>query len=98
MARLTKTEKFQAKIGIRMEHARAAYIELRAKAKEIQLEARTELDKSLNALEKTQGELKVKLDEWTKAGQGVGKELKKGIKISAGELKKAVKEAYKKLP
>jgi len=98
MAKLTKTEKFQAKMGIKMEHIRASLIELRAKAKEVQLEARAELDKSLDALEKSQGELKVKLDEWTKAGQEAGKELKKGLKISAKELKRSVKEAYKKLP
>lgn len=98
MAKLTRAEKFQAKMGIQMEHARAALIEMKAKAREMKLEARMELDKSLEALEKKHGELKVKLDEWGKAGQEAGQELKKGIKASAKELKQSVKEAYRKLP
>jgi hypothetical protein len=97
MARLTRMEKFQAKVGIEMDHLKARLIELRAKAKEAKLDAREEFDKGLDALEKAQGELKIKLDEWAKAGKEAGKDLKKGIKRSTKELKKSVKDAYKKL-
>jgi len=97
MARLTKPEKFQAKIGIEMDHLKAGLTELRAKAKEVKLEARTEFDKSLDALEKLQADVKNRLEEWAKAGQGAGKELKKGIKQSTKDLKKSVKKAYKNL-
>jgi hypothetical protein len=97
MARLTRMEKFQAKIGIEMDHLKARLIELRAKAKEAKLDAREEFDKGLDVLEKTQGDLKSKLDEWAKAGKEAGKDLKKGIKRSTKELRKSVKDAYKKL-
>ncbi len=97
MARLSRKDKFLAKIGIEMDHLKARLIELRAKAKEAKLEARTELDKSLDSLEKMQAEVKAKLDEWAKAGKEAGGELKKGIKRSTGEVKKSVKQAYKNL-
>jgi hypothetical protein len=97
MARLTRMEKFQAKVGIEMDHLKARLIELRAKAKEAKLDARTEFDKGLYALEKAQNELKAKLDEWARAGRESGKDLQKGIKRSTKELKKSVKNAYKKL-
>jgi len=94
----TKMDKFKNKMDVKMDHLRAHLVNLRAKADKVELGARAEIDKSLAALDKSQGELKVKLDEWIKAGKESGKELEKGIKLSAKELKKAVKEAYKKLP
>jgi hypothetical protein len=97
MARLTSREKFQAKVSIEMDHLKARLIELRAKAKEAKLDARTEFDKGLDALEKAQNDLKAKLDEWAKAGKEAGKDLKKGIKRSTKDLKKSVKDATKKL-
>jgi hypothetical protein len=97
MAKLTKQEKFQAKIRIEMDHIKARLIELRAKAKEAKLDARVEFDKGLDALDKAQEDLKSKLDEWAKAGKEAGKDLKKGIKRSAKELKKSARDAYKKL-
>jgi len=97
MARMTKTEKFKAKFDIEMDHIRAALIELRAKAKGAKLDARLEFEKGLDALEKNQGDLKAKLDEWAKTGKEAGGELKKGIKRSAKDLKKSVKKAYKTL-
>ena len=54
MASMTKIEKFQAKIDIEMDHIKASLIELRAKAKEAKLDARTELEKGLDALESSQ--------------------------------------------
>ncbi len=98
MASLTKMEKFRAKIDIEMDHVRARLIDLRAQAGKLELKAREELDKSLDTLDKAQGDLKVKLDNWTKAGAESGKELAKGIKSSAKELRKGIKQAYKKLP
>ena len=97
MARLTKREKFQAKIGIQMDHVRAGLTELRAKAKEIKLDTRVEFEKSLDALEKMQADVKNKLEEWAKAGQDTGKDLQKSIKRSAKSLKKSVKKTYKSL-
>jgi gas vesicle protein len=97
MARLTKIEKFQAKIGIEMDHIKARLIELRAKAKEVKLDARVEFEKGLDALEKTQGEIKSTLDDWAKAGKEAAGDLKKTIKRSTKDLKKSVKDAYKSL-
>jgi hypothetical protein len=97
MARMTRMEKFKAKMDIEMDHIRAALMELRAKAKEAKLDARLEFEKGLDALEKNQGDLKSKLDEWAKTGMEAGGELKKGIKRSAKDLKKSVKKAYKTL-
>jgi ElaB/YqjD/DUF883 family membrane-anchored ribosome-binding protein len=97
MARLTRKEKFQAKISLEMDRIKAGLFELRAKTKEAKLDARVEWDKSLDALEKMQAEVKDRLEEWAKAGQDAGKELKKTIKRSTKELKKSVKDAYKSL-
>ena len=97
MARLTKREKFQAKIGIQLDHVKAGLIELRAKAKEIKLDTRVDIEKSLDALEKMQSDIKNKLEEWAKAGQDAGKDLQKTIKRSAKSLKKSVKKTYKTL-
>ena len=97
MARLTKREKFQRKIGIQLDHVRAGLIELRAKAKEIKLDARLDIEKSLDALEKMQSDVKNKLEEWAKTGQDAGKDLQKTIKRSAKSLRKSVKKTYKSL-
>lgn len=97
MARLTQRDKFQRKIGIEMDRLKARLIELRAKAKEVKLDARVELDKTLDSLERTQGELKSKVEDWTKAGEDAAKDLKKSIKHSVKDLKKSVKHAYKSL-
>jgi hypothetical protein len=97
VAKLTKQEKFQEKIGIEMDHLKARLIELRAKAKEVKLDARVEFDKTIEALEKTQGELKIRLEDWTKAGKEAAGDLKKTIKRSVKDLEKSVKDAYKNL-
>jgi hypothetical protein len=98
MARMTRMEKFRVKMDIELDHIRASLIELRAKAKEAKLDARLEFEKGLDALEKNQGDLKSKIDEWAKAGKEAGGEIAKGIKRSAKDLKKGVKKAYKALP
>jgi ATP-dependent 26S proteasome regulatory subunit len=97
MARLTRREKFQRKIEIETDRLKARLIELRAKAKEVKLDARVEFDKTLDSLEKTQGELKSRLDDWRKAGKDAAKDMKKSIKRSVKDLKKSVKHAYKSL-
>jgi hypothetical protein len=97
MAKLTKQEKFQAKIGIEMDHLKARLIELRAKANEVKLDAKVEYDKTLDALEKTQADIKTRLEEWTKTGQELAGDMKKTIKRSVKDLKKSIKDAYKSL-
>lgn len=97
MARMTKIEKFRAKIDIEMDHVRAALIELRAKAKEVKLDTRVTIEKSLDALEKNQWDVRSKLDEWAKTGKDAAGELQKTIKRSTKELRKSVKKAYKSL-
>jgi Skp family chaperone for outer membrane proteins len=97
MRRMTRREKFQAKIGIQMDHLKAGLIELRAKAKEAKLDARQDFDKGLDALEKAQEELKCRLDEWAKAGKEAERDLKKTIKRSSKNLRKSVKKAYRSL-
>ncbi len=98
MARMTKMQKYKVKMDIELDHIRAALIELRAKAKEAKLDARLEFEKGLDLLEKNQGDLKSKVEEWAKAGTEAGGELVKGFKRSAKDLKKGVKKAYKALP
>jgi hypothetical protein len=97
MASMTKIEKFQAKIDIEMDHVKASLIELRAKAKQAELDVKTEFEKGLDALEKSQGEIKSKLNEWVKSGKGAAGDLKKTIKRSTKDLRKSVKKAYKSL-
>jgi gas vesicle protein len=94
----TKTDKFKTKMDAKMDQIRAHIVDLKAKADKVEVGARAEAVKSLDALDKAQGDLMAKIDQWVKAGKESGEELKKGIKLSAKELKKAVKEAYKKLP
>jgi hypothetical protein len=97
MRKMTRRDKFQAKIGIEMDHFKAKLLELRAKAKEVKLDAREEFDKGLDALEKAQEDLKRHLDEWTEAGKEAGKDLRKSIKRSSKSLKKSVKKTYQRL-
>jgi hypothetical protein len=97
MARLTRIEKFKRKIDIDLDHIRASLIELRAKAKEIKLDTRVSIENTLDAIEKGQGDIKSKLDDWVKAGVNAAADLKKSIKRSTKDLRKSVKRAYKSL-
>ena len=56
-----------------------------------------DIEKSLDALEKMQSDVKNKLEEWAKTGQDAGKDLQKTIKRSAKSLRKSVKKTYKSL-
>jgi hypothetical protein len=97
MARLTRIEKFKRKIDIDLDHIRASLIELRAKAKEVKLDTRVSIENTLDAIEKGQGDIKSKLDDWVKAGVNAAGDLKKSIKHSTKDLRKSVKKAYKSL-
>ena len=97
MAKMTKIEKFQAKMDIEMDHIRAALIELRAKAKEVKLDTRVSIERTLEAMEKNQSDIRSKLDEWAKAGADAASDLKKTIKGSTKDLRRSVKRAYKSI-
>jgi hypothetical protein len=97
MTKLTKKDEFLERLGIEMDHVKAGLMELKAKSRKLKLEARLEYDKGLKSLEKKEGELNVQMGEWTKAGQEVGEDMKKGLERAAKDLKKAVDDAYARL-
>jgi len=97
MAKLTKADEFLERLGIEMDHVKAVLMELKAKGRTLKLEARLEYDKGLKSLEKKEGELKVRMGEWAKAGQKAGEDVKKGLERAAKDLKKAVDDAYARL-
>jgi len=72
-------------------------MELKAKGRTLKLEARLEYDRGLKSLEKKEQELKIRMGEWSKAGQRAGKDVKKGLERAAEDLKKAVDDAYARL-
>ena len=41
--------------------------------------------------------IKVRMGEWSKAGQKAGEDIKKGLERAAKDLKKAVDDAYARL-
>jgi len=97
MAKLTKTDEFLERLGIEMDRVKAGLMELKAKGRTLKLEARLEYDRGLKSLEKKEQELKIRMGEWTKAGQEVGEDMKKGLERAAKDLKKAVDDAYARL-
>jgi len=97
MAKLTKKDEFLERLGIEMDHVKAGLMELKAKSRKLKLEARLEYDKGLKSLEKKEQELKVRMGEWSKAGQKAGEDVKKGLERAAKDLKKAVDDAYARL-
>jgi hypothetical protein len=97
MAKLTKTDEFLERLGIEMDHVKAGLMELKAKGRTLKLEARLEYDRGLKSLEKKEQELKIRMGEWSKAGQRAGKDVKKGLERAAEDLKKAVDDAYARL-
>jgi len=96
MAKLKKTDEFQERIGIQIDHAKARLMELKARAREVRLDARKDYDRGILALEKKQRELKAHLGEWKKAGEAAGLDLKKKIEKSARDLKKAVESSFER--
>jgi hypothetical protein len=97
MAKLTKKDEFLERLGIEMDHVKAGLMELKAKSRTLKLEARLEYDKGLKSLEEKEGELKVRMGEWIKAGEKAGEDVKKGLERAAKDLKKAVDDAYARL-
>jgi vacuolar-type H+-ATPase subunit D/Vma8 len=97
MAKLTKTDEFLERLGIEMDHVKAGLMELKAKGRTLKLEARLEYDRGLKSLEKKEQELKVRMGEWSKAGQKAGEDMKQALERAAKDLKKAVDNAYARL-
>jgi len=93
MAKLTKKDEFFERLGIEMDHIKAGLAELKARGREIRLEARLDFEKGLKSLEKTEKELKSRMGEWAKAGEKAGADVKQGLERAAKELKKAVANA-----
>ncbi len=96
MAKLTKIDEFQERLGIQMDHVKARLLDLKAQGRKLKLEARLDYDKSLRALEKKEEELKAQVAEWKKAGSAAGKDLKKGIDNTAKSLTKALDDAFRR--
>jgi hypothetical protein len=96
MAKLTKTDEFQERIGILIDHAKARLLELKAGAREARLGARKDYARGIRALETKQGELKTHFGEWQKAGQAASKDLMKKIEDAARDLRKALDAQLKK--
>ena len=97
MAKLTKTDEFRERLGIEMDHIKAGLAELKAKGRELKLEARLDFDKGLRAFEKTEKDLKVRMGEWAKAGGKAGEDVKSGLQRAAKDLKKAIGDAASRL-
>ncbi len=97
MAKLTKTDEFLERLGIEMDHVKAGLTELKARGRKLGLEARLDFEKGLDSIEKTQKDLKVRMEEWAKAGGKAGADVKTGLERAAKELKKAVSDAASRL-
>ena len=96
MARLTKVDEFQERLGIRMDHVKARLLDLKAQGRKLKLEARLDYDKSVRALERKEKELAAQVTEWRKAGAAAGRDLKKGIDRTAKNLTDALDDAFKR--
>ncbi len=97
MAKLTKTDEFLERLGIEMDHIKAGLIELKARGRKLGLETRLDFEKGLESIEKTQKDLKVRMEEWAKAGGKAGADVKTGLERAAKELKKAIGDAASRL-
>jgi len=97
MAKMTKTDEFMERLGIEMDHIKAGLAELKARGRKLKLEARLDLDKGIEAFEKTRKDLKGRMGEWAKAGGKAGTDVKHGLERAAKDLKKAVEDAASRL-
>jgi hypothetical protein len=97
MAKLTKTDEFLERLSIEMDHVKAGLIELKARGRKLGLEARLDFEKGLESIEKTQKDLKVRMEEWAKAGEKAGADVKMRLERAAQDLKKAVSDAASRL-
>ncbi|HSQ79420.1 MAG TPA: hypothetical protein VLN41_02400 [Candidatus Bathyarchaeia archaeon] len=94
---MTKSEEFRERLAIEMDHIKAGLAELKVKGRRLKLEARKDFDKGLQSFETAQGDLKVRIGEWSKAGEKAGAEVKKGLAQAAKDLKKAIAAASDRL-
>jgi hypothetical protein len=97
MAKMTKTDEFMERLGIEMDHIKAGLTELKARGRKLKLEARKDLDKGVEAFEKTRKDLKARMGEWAKAGEKARADVKHGLERAAKNLKKAVEDAASRL-
>lgn len=97
MAKLTKTDEFLERLGIEMDHIKAGLTELKARGRKLGLEARLDFERGLESIEKTEKDLKVRMEEWAKAGEKVGADVKMRLERAAQDLKKAVSDAASRL-
>ena len=97
MTKMTKTEELKERLAIEMDHVKAGMADLKARGRKLKLEARLDYEKGLKSLESAQADLKVRIAEWSKAGEKAGAEVKKGLEQAAKDLKKAVGDAASRL-
>lgn len=97
MRKMSKADELRERLAIEMEHIKAGLAELKAQGRKLKLEARLDFDKGLTSLEKAQKDLKVKIGEWSEAGEKAGAEVIKGLEAAAKDLKRAVKDAASRL-
>jgi len=96
MAKITKPDELQERIGILMDRAKARLLELKAGARGVRLEAKLDYSKGIRTLEKKQAELKTLLGEWQKTGQTAGRDLVKRIEELARDLKETLEGQLKR--
>lgn len=97
MRKMSKADELRERLAIEMEHVKAGLTELKAKGRKLKLEARLDFDQGLESLEKAQKDLKVRIGEWSEAGEKAGAEVIKGLEAAAKDLKRAVKDAASRL-
>jgi hypothetical protein len=97
MQKMTKKDEIMERLGIEMDHIKAGLAELKAKGRKLKLEARLDFDKGVRSFETAQKDLKVRIGEWSKAGEKAGAEVKKGLVEAAGDLKKSINAARDRL-
>lgn len=97
MAKLTKSDEFLERLGIEMDHIKAGLMELKARGRKLGLEARLDFEKGLGSIEKTEKDLRARMEEWAKAGGKAGADVKKGLEQAAKDIKKALGAAASRL-
>ncbi len=97
MAKMTKKDELMERLAVEMDHIKAGLAELKAKGRKLKLEARLDYEKGLRSFETAQKDLKVRMGEWSKAGEKAGGEVKKGLEQAAKDLKKAIAAAAERL-
>lgn len=94
---MTKKDELKERLAIEMDHIKAGLADLKVKGRRLKLEARLDFDKGVKAFETAQKDLKVRIGEWSKAGEKAGTDVKKGLEEAAKELKKGIAAARARL-